>query len=81
MQDLLHPTKNSEAKKHKKKRLIQAPDSFYMDVKCEGCFSITQLYSHSQDVIYCSGCSTTINKPTGGKTIISDGFHWRKKPI
>ena len=81
MKDLRFPSKASEANKHKKKRLIQAPNSFYLDVKCDGCLSISTLYSHSQSVQYCVGCSTPINAPTGGKTVISDGFHWRKKPI
>lgn len=36
-QDLLRPQYDSEKRKHKKKRLIQAPNSYYMDVKCPSC--------------------------------------------
>ena len=38
--DLLHPTKESEARKHKLKKLVQAPNSYFMDVKCPGCFNM-----------------------------------------
>lgn len=31
-QDLSRPQYDSEKRKHKKKRLIQAPNSYYMDV-------------------------------------------------
>ena len=34
--DLLHPTPEEEKKKHKLKRLVQSPNSFFMDVKCPG---------------------------------------------
>ena len=29
-----------EAKLHKLKRLVQKPNSFFMDVKCPGCFQM-----------------------------------------
>ncbi|GAB5572397.1 40S ribosomal protein S27-like isoform X2 [Prionailurus iriomotensis] len=32
--DLLHPSLEEEKKKHKKKRLVQSPNSYFMDVKC-----------------------------------------------
>ena len=38
--DLLNPDSKSEASKHKLKRLVQAPNSFFMDVKCPGCFQM-----------------------------------------
>ncbi len=34
--DLLHPSLEEEARKHKLKRLVQSPNSFFMDVKCPG---------------------------------------------
>lgn len=46
--DLLHPSKTDEARKHKLKRLIQSPNSYFMDVKCSGCFHITTIFSHAQ---------------------------------
>jgi len=37
-----------EKRKHKLKRLVQSPNSFFLDVKCPGCFNITTVSSHSQ---------------------------------
>lgn len=34
--DLLHPTPEEERRKHKLKRLVQHPNSYFMDVKCVG---------------------------------------------
>ena len=46
--DLLHPSASAEKAKHKLKRLIQSPNSFFMDVKCAGCFQITTVFSNAQ---------------------------------
>jgi small subunit ribosomal protein S27e len=46
--DLCHPSLADEKSKHKLKRLIQSPNSFFMDVKCPGCFHITTIFSHAQ---------------------------------
>ncbi|KAJ7415919.1 hypothetical protein WISP_75303 [Willisornis vidua] len=32
--DLVHPSLEDEKRKHKKKRLVQSPNSYFMDVKC-----------------------------------------------
>lgn len=37
--DLLHPTPDEEKRRHKKKRLVQCPNSYFMDVKCPGTLS------------------------------------------
>lgn len=34
--DLVHPSLEEEKRKHKKKRLVQSPNSYFMDVKCPG---------------------------------------------
>ena len=34
--DLLHPSADEERRKHKLKRLVQSPNSYFMDVKCPG---------------------------------------------
>ena len=63
--DLLHPPKDVEQQKHKLKRLVQSPNSYFMDVKCQGCFNITTVFSHSQTVVTCTNCSTILCTPTG----------------
>lgn len=32
----MHPSLEDEKRKHKKKRLVQSPNSYFMDVKCPG---------------------------------------------
>lgn len=43
--DLLHPSPEEEKRRHKKKRLVQSPNSYFMDVKCPGtiCNPIRQI--------------------------------------
>ena len=36
--DLLHPLPAEEKRRHKLKRLVQHPNSYFMDVKCPGCY-------------------------------------------
>ena len=43
--DLLQPTKRAEKRKYKTKRLVQSPNSFFMDVKCPGCFQMYDNFS------------------------------------
>merc|ERR1712084_117016 len=77
--DLLHPSLAAEKAKHKKKRLVQSPNSFFMDVKCPNCFKIKTIFSHAQAVTVCQGCSTIMSQPTGGKARLTSGCSFRKK--
>ena len=38
--DLLNPPAELEKQKHKLKRLVATPNSYFMDVKCQGCFTM-----------------------------------------
>merc|ERR1712212_372672 len=38
--DLLNPPLDQQRRCHKKKRLVQSPNSYFMDVKCPGCYKI-----------------------------------------
>ncbi|KAK7537252.1 40S ribosomal eS27 domain-containing protein [Phyllosticta citribraziliensis] len=77
--DLLNPTPAAEAKKHKLKQLVPGPRSFFMDVKCPGCFTITTVFSHAQTVVVCQGCSQVLCQPTGGKARLTEGCSFRRK--
>ncbi|KAJ7233414.1 hypothetical protein O6H91_Y452300 [Diphasiastrum complanatum] len=77
--DLLHPPGELEKRKHKLKRLVPSPNSFFMDVKCQGCFTITTVFSHSQTVVLCGNCSTVLCQPTGGRARLTEGCSFRKK--
>merc|ERR1712126_476192 len=52
--DLLHPSIEEEKGKCKLKRLVQSPNSYFMDVKCPGCYKITTVFSHAQTVVLCT---------------------------
>jgi small subunit ribosomal protein S27e len=77
--DLLHPPRELEQRRHKLKRLVQSPNSFFMDVKCPGCFNITTVFSHAQTVVLCGSCSTVLCQPSGGKARLTEGCSFRKK--
>merc|ERR1712232_84748 len=77
--DLLHPYKEVEDRKHKLKRLVQTPNSFFMDVKCPGCYQITTVFSHAQTVVVCAECSSVLCQPTGGKAHLTEGCSFRRK--
>ena len=64
---------------NKKKRLVQSPSSYFMDVKCPGCYKITTVFSHAQKVVLCVGCSTVLCQPTGGKARLIEGCSFRQK--
>ncbi|KAI5100499.1 ribosomal protein S27 like [Silurus meridionalis] len=77
--DLLNPSLDIERRQHKKKRLVQSPNSYFMDVKCPGCYKITTVFSHAQSVVLCVGCSTVLCQPTGGKARLTEGCSFRRK--
>jgi ribosomal protein S27E len=62
-----------------KQTLVPQPRSFFMDVKCPGCFTITTVFSHAQTVVICAGCSTVLCQPTGGKARLTEGCSFRRK--
>ena len=76
---LLHPSPEEEKKKHKKS-LVQSPNSYFMDVKCLGCYKITIVFSHAQTVVVlCVGCSTVLCQAAGGKIGLTEGCSFRRK--
>ncbi|KAL9645033.1 hypothetical protein ABK040_004526 [Willaertia magna] len=78
-EDLLYPNPKTEQTKHKLKRLIPTPNSYFMDIKCPGCYKITTVFSHAKRVVLCSNCSTVLCQPTGGKAKLTEGCSFRVK--
>ncbi|KAI9566540.1 ribosomal protein S27-domain-containing protein [Boletus coccyginus] len=72
--DLLNPSAEHEKRQHKLKRLVQSPNSYFMDVKCPGCFAITTVFSHAQSVVLCGSCASVLCQPTGGKARLTEGW-------
>ncbi|CAD6893531.1 unnamed protein product [Tilletia controversa] len=77
--DLLNPNPEQQRSCHKLKRLVQSPNSYFMDVKCLGCFAITTVFSHAQTVVLCGSCSQILSTPTGGKARLTEGCSFRRK--
>mmetsp|Transcript_8724 Transcript_8724/g.11981 ORF Transcript_8724/g.11981 Transcript_8724/m.11981 type:complete len:83 (+) Transcript_8724:27-275(+) len=77
--DLLYPSAAEQKNCHKLKRLIQSPNSYFMDVKCPGCFHITTVFSNAQTVVLCTGCSMMLCQPTGGRCRLTEGCSFRRK--
>ena len=77
--DLLQPSVKEEATKYKLKRLIQGPNSYFMDVRCKGCLTVTTVFSHAQTTIKCTKCNSLLARPTGGKCKIVSGNAWRAR--
>merc|ERR1712029_286082 len=78
--DLTHPSADEEKRLHKFNRLVPSPNSYFMDVKCPGCYKITTVFSHAQTVVLCVSCSTVLCQPTGGRARLTEGCSFRKKP-
>ena len=51
--DLLGVDPIEEESLHKLKRLVQSPNSFFMDVKCPKCKGINVVFSHAQSTVHC----------------------------
>ena len=77
--DLLHPSYEQEKNEHKLKRLVQAPNSYFMDVKCSGCKTINSVFSSAQGTINCVACSALLGTSTGGKLKLVVGTAFRLK--
>jgi len=77
--DLLNPSKEELARTHKLKRLVQSPNSFFMDVKCPNCLQITTLFSHAQTTVMCASCSQKLCEPRGGMAKLTEGCSFRRK--
>ncbi len=52
--DLLNVDPVDEQEVYKLKKLVQAPNSFFMDVKCHTCQNVTTVFSHPQNVVICN---------------------------
>ncbi|KAG5481669.1 hypothetical protein CUR178_07022 [Leishmania enriettii] len=78
--DLSYPTVRTERMKHKRCRLVQGPNSYFMDVSCPRCRQVTVVYSHATTSVECKGCSKKLCRPTGGKALLVEGCGYRRKP-
>lgn len=59
--------------------ILQAPNSYFMDVRCPGCMNITTVFSHATNVVVCPSCTVMLCQPTGGKARLTEGCSFRRK--
>ncbi|KAM5297736.1 small ribosomal subunit protein eS27-like [Glossophaga mutica] len=76
--DHIHPSPEEEERKQKK-CLVQSPSFYFNDVKSQTCCKITTIFSHTQMVVFCVGCSTVLCQPAGGKARLTKGCSFRRK--
>merc|ERR1712045_494792 len=77
--DLLNADPSQEEHLHKLKRLVQGPNSFFMDVICKNCGEINTVFSHSQTAVTCQYCGALLCTSTGGRAKLVVGVSWRRK--
>lgn len=76
--DLLAPSTATENTRHKLKKLVQRPSSYFIDIKCFNCKKINHSFSHAQSNVKCTQCGSLLATPTGGKLNVKDGCFVRK---
>ena len=77
--DLLNVDPSQEEHLHKLKKLVQAPNSFFYDVRCVQCLQITSVFSHSQTSVACPNCGQVLCTTSGGKAKLTTGCSYRRK--
>jgi small subunit ribosomal protein S27e len=77
--DLLNADPIAEDNMHKLKKLVQSPNSFFLDVRCSNCHNISTLFSHSQTSFACPTCGNILCTTSGGKAKLTVGSSWRRK--
>merc|ERR1712141_932790 len=70
--DLLNVPDHVEQKRHKLKRTVQAPNSYFMNVRSSDNSGMAVVFSHSQTPIYCPSTDKVLAKVTGGKAMLAD---------
>ncbi|KAF9430608.1 40S ribosomal protein S27 [Entomortierella beljakovae] len=73
--DILNPSPLKEAQTHKLKRVVQGPNSYYLDIKCSSCQAISPLFSHADTVASCPRCNIVLAQPTGGRIRLLEVKH------
>ena len=71
--DLMRIPQEVEMKKHKLRRMVPAPNSYFLKIKCKCEQDIKITFSHAQNTLECDHCGITMSKPSGGKIKISEG--------
>merc|ERR1712080_34573 len=78
--DLLNVPDAVEQRRHKLKRTVQAPNSYFMNVKSgDHQKNLAVVFSHSQTPIYSASTNQVLAKITGGKVMLADKCQYSVK--
>lgn len=56
-----------------KKGLVPKPETRFMTVKCKDCGNQQMIFERASSTVNCQVCGATMAKPSGGKTILTEG--------
>ena len=65
--DLLNLPFQEEFRRHKLRRTIPAPNSYFFHIECNKCQKIKTCFSHGHSQVKCIDCNQTLAVPSGGK--------------
>lgn len=70
--DLLNVPEHIEHNRHKLRRTVPAPNSYFLKIKCSGCQNVSMAFSNAQSNVPCFDCNKSLYKTTGGKIKIAE---------
>ena len=70
--DLMRIPEDVEQRTHKLKRMVPAPNSYFLKIKCKCNEDIKMTFSNNQTTLLCNSCGYVMAKPSGGKIQISE---------
>jgi len=62
-----------DLRSHKLKRMVPAPNSYFLKVKCKCEEDIQITFSNGQTTLVCRACGNIMAKPRGGKIFVTEG--------
>ena len=71
--DLMRIPADVDRRTHKLKRMVPAPNSYFLKIKCKCGEDVKITFSNAQTTLICSNCGTVMVRPTGGKIKITEG--------
>ena len=71
--DLMNVPAEVDKRTYKLKRMVPAPNSYFLKIRCKCTEDVKITFSNSQTTLICNNCNTVMARPTGGKLKITEG--------
>lgn len=71
-EDLLHPSRGAETRKHKKPRLVQAPDAYFTDAERPARREVAAVFCQARTAVLCRPLHA-LCQPTGAEARLPEG--------